>query len=199
MASPQSCSSSEEDTSSDGFDHQEVEKQPLNEASALHDSSEGEESEEDTGGNEVPDGHNVPVSESEPIKLPPKRKAAQHAEPVEPKRMRADESPHERMQSDVAAHALIRPDVPEHDLTKSNVEKLFQVKIDTYEHLGQEVLALEEEHPGFFKSPFLKLPDEKARALNAKLQKQLIEKLKASIRLGSIRKEVTNSLINLID
>ncbi|KAF7070059.1 hypothetical protein CFC21_075617 [Triticum aestivum] len=221
MASPQSSyGSSEEGTSSDGSDHQEVDKLPLNQALAHHDSSNGEESEEEETGdkeeseeeNVLPDDNNlhppplqgdtVPDSESESDKSPrrsqPKRKAVD-SEPVEPKRTRMAESPQPRMQSEVAEVAQIQPEVAEHALTKSDVEKLFQDKIVSYEHLGQEVLALEKKYPGFFKSPFVKLPEEKARTLNAKLQNHHIAKIKASIQLGNIRKEVTNSLINLLD
>ncbi|KAM3400450.1 hypothetical protein ACQJBY_005369 [Aegilops geniculata] len=226
MASPRSSyGSSEEDASSDGSDHQVVEKQPVHEASKQHDSSDGEESEEEeeetvddeesseeAGDNVLPDDNNlhqpplqgdtVPDSESESDKSPPRsqpKRKALDAQPVEPKRMRTAEPPQPRMQSEVAEVALSQPEVAEHALTKSNVEKLFQDKIDSYGHLGQEVLALEEKYPGFFKSPFVKLPEEKARTLNAKLQKQHLAKLKASMQLGSIRKEVTNSLINLFD
>ncbi|XP_037435352.1 uncharacterized protein LOC119302414 [Triticum dicoccoides] len=210
MASPRSSyGSSEEDASSDGCDHQVVEKPPVQ-----HDSSDGEgseeeeetehdeESSEEAGDNVLPDdnslhqpplqGDTVPDSESESDKSPPRsqpKKKALDAQPVEPKRMRTAESPQPRMQSEVAEVALI----------KSDVEKVFQDKIDSYGHLGQEVLALEEKYPGFFKSPFMKLPEEKARTLNAKLQKQHLAKLKASMQLGIIRKEVANSLINLLD
>ncbi|KAF6987935.1 hypothetical protein CFC21_005528 [Triticum aestivum] len=213
MASPQSSyGSSEEDASSDGSDHQVVEKQPLREESeeetgGNEESEEKEEEEEGAGDNVVPDDNNihqpplqgdtVPDSESPP-RSQPKRKAVD-AEPVEHKRMRSAEAPQPRMQPEAAEVTLIQPEVAEHALTKSDAEKLFQVKIDFYWHLGQEVLALEEKHPGLFKSSFLKLPDEKARTLNAKLQKQQIAKLKALLWLADIRKEVTNSLINCLD
>ncbi|XBJ14965.1 hypothetical protein VPH35_006954 [Triticum aestivum] len=205
MASPQSSyGSSEEDASSDGSDHQVVEKQPLREESEEEtggneesEEEEEEEEEEGAGDNVVPDDNNIhqpplqgdTVPDSEPW----------DAEPVEPKRMRLAEAPQPRMQPEAAEVSLIQPEVAEHALTKSDAEKLFQVKIDFYWHLGQEVLALEEKHPGLFKSPFLKLPDEKARTLDAKLQKQHIAKLKALLRLADIRKEVTNSLINCLD
>jgi len=70
---------------------------------------------------------------------------------------------------------------------------------EMYPYLAEEVKALQKAHPGMFKREFLMIDDEKARALDTKIKKQRLHQLKVLQRGHDLTKEVTRTLIDLVD
>ncbi|CAN6274271.1 unnamed protein product [Urochloa humidicola] len=70
---------------------------------------------------------------------------------------------------------------------------------ELYPYLAEEVRALRKEHPGLFKREFVMIDDDKARALDTKIKKQRLHQAKVIQRRGDLIKEVTKTLIDLVD
>jgi len=70
---------------------------------------------------------------------------------------------------------------------------------ELYPYLAEEVKALQKAHPGMFKREFLMIDDEKARALDTKIKRQRLHQLKVHQRGHDLTKEVTRTLIDLVD
>ncbi|KAL6653192.1 hypothetical protein ACP70R_012117 [Stipagrostis hirtigluma subsp. patula] len=77
-------------------------------------------------------------------------------------------------------------------------ESCFQEKKDSYPLLWHMLLSVEAQHPALFfnlKQTFLKIPDEEARQLDAKIKKNKVAELKQQIRLSGIQNEVAKMLL----
>jgi len=70
---------------------------------------------------------------------------------------------------------------------------------ELYPYLAEEVKALQKAHPGMFKREFTMIDDDKARALDTKIKKQRLHQLKVHQRGHDLTKEVTRTLIDLVD
>ncbi|CAO2040531.1 unnamed protein product [Urochloa humidicola] len=70
---------------------------------------------------------------------------------------------------------------------------------ELYPYLAEEVRALRKEHPGLFKREFAMIDDDKARALDTKIKKQRLHQAKVIQRRGDLIKEVTKTLIDLVN
>ncbi|KAG2661850.1 hypothetical protein PVAP13_1KG111515 [Panicum virgatum] len=70
---------------------------------------------------------------------------------------------------------------------------------ELYPYLAEEVKALQKAHLGMFKREFLMIDDEKARALDTKIKRQRLHQLKVHQRGHDLTKEVTRTLIDLVD
>jgi hypothetical protein len=70
---------------------------------------------------------------------------------------------------------------------------------ELYPYLAEEVKALQKAHPGMFKREFAMIDDDKARALDTKIKRQRLHQLKVLQRGHDLTKEVTRTLIDLVD
>lgn len=70
---------------------------------------------------------------------------------------------------------------------------------ELYPYLAEEVKALEKVHRGLFKREFEMISDDKARALDAKIRKNRIDMIKQYQRRQDLIKEVTKTIIDLMD
>ncbi|KAL6863774.1 hypothetical protein ACP4OV_016677 [Aristida adscensionis] len=87
-----------------------------------------------------------------------------------------------------------------HRELQCDAEKHLEEKSNTYRYLWQEVLALGAEHPGMcFKREFLKIPDDKAHALNTKIKRQEMSRCKVHFKRWDIEKEIIKTLMRLME
>ncbi|OEL22084.1 hypothetical protein BAE44_0016895 [Dichanthelium oligosanthes] len=70
---------------------------------------------------------------------------------------------------------------------------------ELYPYLAEEVRAVEKEYPGLFKREFEMIDDDKARALDEKIKKQRRRQMRVLQRRHDLTKEVTRTLIDLVD
>ncbi|KAK8463226.1 hypothetical protein SEVIR_1G341500v4 [Setaria viridis] len=70
---------------------------------------------------------------------------------------------------------------------------------ELYPYLAEEVKALQKAHPGLFKREFGMIDDDKARALDTKIKRQRLHQAKVIQRRCDLIKEVTKTLIDLVE
>ncbi|KAF8656928.1 hypothetical protein HU200_060443 [Digitaria exilis] len=70
---------------------------------------------------------------------------------------------------------------------------------ELYPYLAEEVKALQRSHQGLFKREFTMMDEDKARSLDTKIKKQRMHQLRLHNRRHDLTKEVTNTLIELVD
>ncbi|KAG8049408.1 hypothetical protein GUJ93_ZPchr0009g2208 [Zizania palustris] len=137
----------------------------------------------------------------------PKRKAplAAISESPQAKRKAAEavESPQwKRPQAEVTglpeAAAPVEEDGHVQNNGNADIEKQFMEKTASYYYLGKEVIALDEVQADLFKEPFLKLGDDKARALDTKIKKQGMAEIRLFLRRRDLEKELVKTLLDLL-
>ncbi|KAF8656929.1 hypothetical protein HU200_060444 [Digitaria exilis] len=70
---------------------------------------------------------------------------------------------------------------------------------ELYPYLAEEVKAPQRSHQGLFKREFTMMDEDKARSLDTKIKKQRMHQLRLHNRRHDLTKEVTNTLIELVD
>ncbi|KAF8762129.1 hypothetical protein HU200_009671 [Digitaria exilis] len=75
----------------------------------------------------------------------------------------------------------------------------FDEMCELYPYLAEEVKALQRAHNGLFKREFEMMDGGKARLLDEKIKKQRMHQLKVHNRRHDLTKEVTKTLIDLVD
>ncbi|KAF8723989.1 hypothetical protein HU200_020993 [Digitaria exilis] len=75
----------------------------------------------------------------------------------------------------------------------------FDEMCELYPYLAEEVKALQRAHNGLFKREFEMMDEGKARLLDEKIKKQRMHQLRVHNRRHDLTKEVTKTLIDLVD
>ncbi|KAF8779944.1 hypothetical protein HU200_002214 [Digitaria exilis] len=75
----------------------------------------------------------------------------------------------------------------------------FDEMCELYPYLAEEVKALQRSNQGLFKREFAMMDEDKARSLDAKIKKQRMHQLRLHNRRHDLTKEVTKTLIELVD
>ncbi|XP_048574330.1 nucleolar and coiled-body phosphoprotein 1-like [Triticum urartu] len=77
--------------------------------------------------------------------------------------------------------------------------KSFEEMCELYPYLAEDVKELMVENPGMFKSDFGKMDHEKARVMNEKIKRQRVAQMKLGLRRHDLIREVTKTIIDLVD
>jgi hypothetical protein len=70
---------------------------------------------------------------------------------------------------------------------------------ELYPYLAEEVKGMEAARPGLCKREFGKMDDDKARSMDERIKKQRVMQVKVEMRQADLVKEVTKTLLDLVD